>query len=164
MTGPRAADRAPPERPPAGSIQVVVAYDFSPVAEEALRQAIELAARIPGHVLNVVTAIHPTTGLAISPTSHVTRDYVDRIERLVAARIADMVAGRPHAGDVRFAVHAAIGAAADEILRVARLVDAGLVFIGSHGKTSAERVLLGSVSARVCHEARCTVVVARAHP
>jgi nucleotide-binding universal stress UspA family protein len=72
-----------------------------------------------------------------------------------------MIAGAPHAAAVRYFIHAEIGQAADEILRVARSVDAARVFIGSHGKALSERLVLGSVSERVIREARCTVVVAR---
>ena len=37
-----------------------------------------------------------------------------------------------------------------------------LIFIGSHGKTGIERLLLGSVSERIVREAQCPVMVVRA--
>jgi nucleotide-binding universal stress UspA family protein len=163
MTKPIASDRTTTERMEGHPIQLVVAFDFSPISEEALRQAIVHArtAPPPEHVLHVVTAIDPREGLAISPTRHVTLDYADRIQRLVAARVADMIVGAPHAAAIRHFIHARIGQAADEILGVVHSVDAARVFIGSHGKTLSERLVLGSVSERVIREARCTVVVAR---
>jgi nucleotide-binding universal stress UspA family protein len=72
-----------------------------------------------------------------------------------------MIVGAPHAVAIRYFIHAQIGQAADEIVQVARSVDAARVFIGSHGKALSERLVLGSVSERVIREAPCTVVVAR---
>jgi len=146
---------------PIAAIQVIVAYDFSPIADEALRRALNTACRAPEHVLHVVTVIDPRGGLAIALTNHVTPSYADRIARLVTERITDMLAGRDRASEVQFVVHTPIGQAADEILGLARTRGAGLLYVGSHGKTAAERVLLGSVSERIIREARCTVVVAR---
>jgi hypothetical protein len=70
-------------------------------------------------------------------------------------------AGLPAAADVQFFVHARIGKPAQEILALAAEVGADLIFIGSHGKTGVERLLLGSVSERVVREAGCPVLVAR---
>lgn len=143
-------------------IQVVVGYDFSPTADEALRRAVEVACHAPGHVLHVVTAIDPHDGLSIAPTHHVDSGYGARIQRLVTDRVTDMLASHERAGRVQFFVHARIGQAATEILGLAREIAASLIFVGSHGKTDIQRLILGTVSERVVHEAHCSVVVARA--
>jgi hypothetical protein len=62
---------------------------------------------------------------------------------------------------VQFYVHARIGSPVAEILQLAQEVGADLIFIGSHDKTGVERLLLGSVSARVVRDAKCAVLVAR---
>ena len=137
-------------------IQVVVAYDFSPSAEEALMRAIDVAARAPQHVLHVVCALDPA-----SYGRHVTAEAAESIQRQARERVAAGFAGRITATEVQFFIHARIGNAADQILAVARDVGADLLFIGSHGKTGVERFLLGSVSERVVREAKCPVMVAR---
>ena len=137
-------------------IQVVVAYDFSPSAEEALMRAIDVAARAPQHVLHVVCAVD-----AASYGRHVTAEAAENIQRQARDHVTAGFAGRLTAAEVQFFIHARIGHAADEILAVAREVGADLVFIGSHGKTGVERFLLGSVSERVVREAKCPVMVAR---
>jgi nucleotide-binding universal stress UspA family protein len=144
-----------PRRP-----QFVVAYDFSPSAEEALMRAIDAASRAPQHVLHVVAAIDPSHGLAVLPTADVTYGYAERIQDLVAERITATLAGRAGAA-VHYFVHARIGGAADEILLLAEEIGADLIFVGSHGRTGLRRALLGSVSERVVREARCPVLVAR---
>ncbi|HEY4175469.1 MAG TPA: universal stress protein [Kofleriaceae bacterium] len=144
-------------------VQVIVAYDFSPSAEEAVLRAIELACRAPQHVLHVVAAIDVHTGLPIlPPTGRVDYIYAERVEKLISERLVAAFAGRRTASEVQFYVHARIGKAADEILQVAEELGADLILIGSHGKTGLERLVLGSVSERVVREAKCAVVVARA--
>lgn len=137
-------------------IQVVVAYDFSPSAEEALIRAIDVASRAPQHVLHVVCALDPS-----NYGRHVKAETADSIQRQARERVTAGFAGRTTASEVQFFIHARIGNAADEVLEVAREVGADLLFIGSHGKTGLERLLLGSVSERVVREAKCAVMVVR---
>jgi nucleotide-binding universal stress UspA family protein len=143
-------------------VQVVVAYDFSPSAEQALARAVEVAARAPQHVLHIIAAIDPhdpAAGGGLIKT--VSYESVDWIRRSLTENIAKAFAGRDTAAEVQFFVHARIGKPATEILALAEDVGADLIFIGSHGKTGVERLVLGSVSERVVREAKCPVLVAR---
>jgi nucleotide-binding universal stress UspA family protein len=143
-------------------IQVVVAYDFTPSAEEAMLRAIEVACRAPQHILHVVAAIDPRQGMSVAPTHHVDYEYAAKIQELVSARLTEGFAGRHSAAEVQFFVHARIGKPADEILGLAEDVGADMVFVGSHGKTGLDRYVLGSVSERIVREAKCPVMVVRA--
>jgi nucleotide-binding universal stress UspA family protein len=134
-------------------IQVVVAYDFSPSSEQALGRAVEVAARAPQHVLHIISVL--------DPYEHATAETAEQVQKEILARATAAFAGRPTAAEVQFFVHARIGQAAPEILMLAREVGADLIFIGSHGKTGIERLLLGSVSERVVREAGCPVMIAR---
>ena len=133
-------------------VQVVVAYDFSPSAENALARAIEVAARAPQHVLHILVALDPR-----DPSY----ETADSVHDLIVASVTKAFAGREAAAEVKFFVHARIGKPADEILALAIDVGADLIFIGSHGKVGLERFVLGSVSERVVREARCPVMVVR---
>lgn len=141
---------------PRKPIQVVVAYDFSPSAEEALIRAVDVAARAPHHVLHIVCALDPRGHI-----HHVTAEQAASIQHQVRERATAAFAGRPTASEVQFYVHARIGTPAEEILLLAEEVGADLLFIGSHGKVGVERFLLGSVSERVVREAKCPVMVVR---
>jgi nucleotide-binding universal stress UspA family protein len=145
----------------ASKIQVVVGYDFSPTAEEALARALDVACRAPQHTLHVLASLDPHHGLAVSPTLSVDYAYAEAIQKLAAERISRALDGRASAHEVQFFVHARIGSAAEEILRLAEEVGADLIFVGSHGRTGIRRVLLGSVSERVAREARCPVMIVR---
>ena len=147
---------------PPDYVQAVVAYDFSPSAEEALQRAIDVACRAPQHVLHVIAAIDARHGLPILATRHPDYIYAGKIQELVVEHVTQLLGGRPSHSNVEFFVHARIGHPAEEILELARQVGADLVFIGSHGLTGLERALLGSVSERVVREAKCPVMVVRA--
>lgn len=147
---------------PRHPVQVVVAYDFSLSAEQALARAVEVAARAPQHVLHIVAALDPhdraTTGGVLRG---VTYEAAEHVQNMIMQRVTAAFAGRDTASEVQFFVHARIGKAADEILALASDVGADLLFIGCHGRTGFERLLLGSVSERIVREAGCPVVVAR---
>ncbi|MEJ7603302.1 MAG: universal stress protein [Kofleriaceae bacterium] len=131
-------------------IQVVVAYDFSPSAEHALMRAVNAAAEAPHHVLHVVVVLDPQRA--------VTYETADRTQQMIVERLSEAFANVPTAAEVQFFVHARIGRAATEILRLCAEVGADHVLLGSHG---GRHRLLGSVSERVMREARCPVTTVR---
>lgn len=131
-------------------VQVIVAYDFTPSAEEALGRAIEVAARAPHHVLHIVTVLVPQ-GI----------DAADAIRDAIKERVGALFAGRDTAAEIQFFAHARMGKPGTEILDLAAEVGADLIFIGSHGKTGFQRFFLGSTSERVVREAKCPVMVVR---
>lgn len=141
--------------------QVVIAYDFSPSAELALQRGIEVACRAPQHVLHIITAVDGRRGIPMLPTSHVDYEYAEKVQDLLAEHVKRAFAGRPSVSEVQFFVHARIGHPAEEVLNLCREVAADLVFIGSHGATGLERLVLGSVSERVAREAKCPVMICR---
>ncbi len=143
-------------------IAVVVAYDFSPSSEHALRAAIELAALQTRHVLHIVGVLDPHDRVTIGGVQEdPTYETADKVQKLIGEHVTAAFAGRPTEGEVEFHVHARIGKAALELLVLAEEVGADLIYIGSHGKKGVERLLLGSVSERIVREAKCPVVVAR---
>jgi nucleotide-binding universal stress UspA family protein len=143
-------------------VQIVVAFDFSPSAEQALARAIEVVARAPQHVMHVAAVIDVHGGPLVGTLGGATYRDADHLQQVVSERVAAAFAGRPTAAEVQFYVHARIGKAHEEVLELAREVGADLIFIGSHGKTGFERMLLGSVSEKVVREAKCPVMVVRA--
>jgi len=143
-------------------VQVVVAYDFSPSSEQALLRAVDVAARATQHVLHIVAVLNPHDRVTIAgQEEHATYETADKVQKLIMEHTAAAFAGRATQADVEFYVHARIGKAATEILELAEDVGADLIFVGSHGKTGVERLVLGSVSERIMREAKCPVMVVR---
>ncbi len=142
-------------------VQVVVAFDFSPSSELALARAVEVVARAPQHVLHVAAILSEHNGSLFGTLGGVTYHDAENLQKKVSEKVAAAFEGRPTASEVEFYVHARIGKPYEEILDLSREVSADLIFIGSHGKTGLERLVLGSVSERVVREAQCPVMVVR---
>ena len=77
-------------------VQVVVAYDFSPSAEEALMRAVDVAARAPQHVLHIVCALDPRTH-----GRHTSHEAAENMQRQVQERACAAFAGRDAAAGTR---------------------------------------------------------------
>ena len=143
--------------------KVVVGFDFTRSAREALYRAISLARRAPFHVLHFVCAVESHGQIPGLPHhGHVDYPYVERVEHALLDEIAAELKCASIADRVQFFVHVRIGHAAEEILGLARDIGADLIILGSEGRTGVGRLVLGSVSEEVVRKAGCTVEVARA--
>jgi nucleotide-binding universal stress UspA family protein len=141
---------------------IVVGTDGSETAGEAVRQAVELAARL-GARLDIVSAYEPVPRSRLRRESQQLPEDVEwmvnpREDVDAVLREAAEVAG---AAGVRAETYARQGDAADAILDVAEERDADLVVVGNRGMTGARRFLLGSVPNRVSHHAPCSVLIIR---
>jgi nucleotide-binding universal stress UspA family protein len=119
---------------------IVVGTDGSDAANEAVRQAVELAQAVGAELL-VVSAFATTT---------------DDVAPLLAAAVATA-----KAAGVPVQTFPRPGDPADAILDVAEERDADLIVVGNKGTSGAKRFLLGSVPNRVSHHAPCSVLIIR---
>jgi nucleotide-binding universal stress UspA family protein len=142
---------------------IVLATDGSPSAAEATLRAVELAHAL-GASLVVVAVEHvevPSYGYygyvdLVGEMTKIERTRVD--ETLVHAKAVATEAG------VSCDVVHAIGAVSEAICTVAKKHDAQMIVIGAHGWGAIGRLLHGSVSMAVLHEAHCPVFVVRGGP
>lgn len=138
---------------------ILVATDFSESADLALAYAADVAAQL-GATIHLVHAISipligvPELGLAVASmnieaATEAAQAAID--ER--AARYRDRIPLAP--------TRIEVGDARDVVERVARLIDADLVVIGTHGRRGVRRMLLGSVAETVVRTAPCPVLTVR---
>ena len=154
---------------------IVVGTDGSKPANEAVRQATDLASR-EGARLHLVTAYHDpqivqeTTIWSNDPkgmldtgrpggSAHTTQ-IVDLRE--VAESVLKRAAGDALSKGVDVQTHAREGQPAEVIIDVANQEQADLIVVGSRGLTGIKRYLLGSVSSKVSEHAPCNVMIVRA--
>jgi nucleotide-binding universal stress UspA family protein len=143
--------------------KVLAAFDFGEPALEALRQARELAHGMGGslaacHVLPPdpdFSLLFP--GRSLDVTAGTATDDV-------GARKALEERARSELGLELTELFIERGSAYAEIVRRAETWGAGLVVVGSHGRTGVARTVLGSVAERVVRHAHCSVLVARPSP
>jgi nucleotide-binding universal stress UspA family protein len=141
---------------------ILLATDGSPSAEEAQRQALDLA-KLRGAPLLVVSVSHkplPAVGYAAYGYSEVVTELMQaehmRVDELLAA-----VTEAATSEGIDCTTVEADGVIVEEISRIATEHHAQLIVVGSHGWGAARRLWSGSVSTGLVHSAPCPVLVVR---
>lgn len=141
----------------AGLRRVVVGVDGSEQSEWALRWAVLLAGPQAEIVAATAWEYPPTYGAPLAPPGD-WRPEADAEKTL--QQTVDRVFG-PHR-PVRLALTVQQGHAAGVLVRLTR--DADLLIVGSRGHGGFSGVLLGAVSDKCVHHAKCSVFVAHQPP
>lgn len=150
------------------SMHVVVATDGSKQSLAAARHLRALAAPEALSAITVLAVVRPLAAVS----------FVDELSDVGRVDAASSVAGFRDAAKASIDVIAAVfdgwgpkvhrkvrsGSPANEIIKVAEQVDAGLVVVASGGRGLSDRVLLGSTAQRVQQYAPCPVLVVRPAP
>ena len=141
---------------------IVIGYDGSKGASEALQIGVAEAERRGDDVLVIQSWTEPTFGVAPKGVG-----WFDpsEIAEAVGSELRQTVAelSEEHRG-VAFALDLVAGRADREILDAADRTDASLIVVGSRGRGGFAGLLLGSVSHDVVAYARVPVIVARSIP
>lgn len=141
---------------------IVVGTDGSDTANQAVKQAVDLAKAVGGSIA-LVSAYEPVSD------SRLKRESVEVPKELtwmvnpredVDATLKE-AAEEVEAAGVKVEVHARQGDPADAILDVAEEKGADLIIVGNKGMTGAKRFVLGSVPNKVSHHAPCSVMIIR---
>jgi len=141
---------------------IVVGTDGSQTAQEAVRQAADLAARV-GARLEIVSAYEPVSSARLrEEAQQIPADlqWIVNPREDVDATLRAAAAIAKEAG-VESETYARQGDPADAILDVAEERGADLIVVGNKGMTGAKRFLLGSVPNKVSHHAPCSVLIIR---
>lgn len=132
---------------------IVLAYDGSDPAKRALDRTSEFANDAAVTVVSVVRIL-PASGRAAGAIDQ--DEVAEREQELTEA--AAYLRGKGIEPKTVEAHGIDVGAA---IVEEARGLDADLIVVGSTGKNLGKRLVLGSVSTKVVHEAPCDVLVVR---
>ena len=148
--------------------KILVAVDGSAYAEAAARAIAERPwpARSEVRVLSVVEVVLPAMHALFDPP-FVQSDEVQRLRLEAMARaqkaVSDAVAILAPSGlAVSESISVLLDGTKEVILREALDWGADWLFVGSHGRQGAERLLMGSVSEAIAMQANCSVEVVRA--
>ena len=136
-----AADRPPAVVPPQN---ILVATDFSPAAETALDQALELAEEV-GAQVHVMHAYQlPIIGFpdgVVIPDAAIASRIIGWAEKELAECVA-----RRKASSVKITSILEQADPREAVLTVARRISADLVVLGTHGRRGIARALMGSTA------------------
>jgi nucleotide-binding universal stress UspA family protein len=141
-----------------GKLQrILVPTDFSDAAEDALGAAMTLA-RAFGAIIEVLH-VNPTTIMVTAPLEAVPfTTLVPDLSRRVKERLNESVARLKQEG-IPCETRLMEGSPHLEILKRAEEMNANLIVMGTHGHGGIAHAVLGSVTERVLHRARCPVLV-----
>ncbi len=120
---------------------ILVATDFSPFSDQAIRAAVALARHF-GATLHLLHVVHHAPERAAA---------LDRLGALAEAQ----------ADGVSFTASVAVGRPAPEIVRYAAREQMDLVVVGTHGRTGLAHVVMGSVAEAVVRTSLCQVLTIR---
>jgi nucleotide-binding universal stress UspA family protein len=138
---------------------VVVGTDGSARANEAVRQAAQLAAASAARLV-VVTAYTPqasATRVAEEVPEEIRWRITDSAHAEETAGEASRLARAEGVADVR--VRSEAGDPGQALIEVAEDTGADLIVVGSKGLTGATRFLLGSVPNKISNHAPCDVLI-----
>jgi nucleotide-binding universal stress UspA family protein len=141
------------------SRRIMHATDFSPASRAAFTKAIELAKRDRAPLTITHVMLPPLMMMGDGYVAPSTWDQISRAHRKMNQKKLDALVARAKSSGVRAQGLLLEGQPAERILRAAR--GAGLLVIGTHGRTGLARFILGSVASRIVAGARCPVVTVR---
>jgi nucleotide-binding universal stress UspA family protein len=131
---------------------VLIAYDGSEPSHRALDRVRTFMPNASVAVVNVAAPVYRDPSLSKFAAE-------DEAERQQAALAEAKAILGVNGIDARTA--APVGDAADEIVRIARESGADLIVLGARGLNPLKRLVLGSVSTKVLHQAPCDLLVVK---
>ena len=139
---------------------ILLATDGSPSAEDATREALELAAGLGAPL--VVAAVEHVTAPAYGYYGYAeVYSELRKGEHEHVTQVLEEVGARATALGLDCETVPLEGVVVEEICKLAKERDAQLLVVGAHGWGSIRRFVFGSVSTGLLHEAPCPVLVAR---
>ena len=135
--------------------RLLLPVDGSRFSRQAVTRALSLAAESSSTLL-VVSVLDAPPGF-MTEAPEVAQDLLTNLEDLVTG-VAQKAAER----SVTCQTRVAVGSAYRLIVDLAAEWEAGLIIMGSHGRTGLKRLLMGSVTERVVGQAPCPVLVVKA--
>jgi nucleotide-binding universal stress UspA family protein len=150
-------------KPTAGpTYEIVVGLDFSELGERAVLDAIDLAKERGHGELHVIVVGDARGDDIVLPGSD--EPLSEEVAQEKARQSVEALVKRyqEERGEVpleKVAVYVAPGSPAEQIVSLADAVNAEVVVVGTHGRTGAKRLFLGSVAEAVVRTAPCNVVV-----
>ena len=141
--------------------RILVGLDGSEYSLKALEFAIDLAKKYGSHlvlvhvVIRQIYAINPPEAGILAGTAIVRE--LEAEGKAVLAKGKETVKARGVPVEVRLRQ----GVPAEELLRAAAEEEADLIVLGSRGLSQVKAFLLGSVSDKVSHHAKCPTLIVR---
>jgi nucleotide-binding universal stress UspA family protein len=143
------------------SRRVLHPTDFSKASSAAFARSLAEARANRGELVlvHVLAAVIPVAGEGyVSPSVY---EQMSQSARAWARKQMDRLLAKARAARVRARGLVLEGVTHEQIVRAAKRQRAGIIVMGTHGRTGVARFFLGSVAARVAATAPCPVLTVR---
>lgn len=140
--------------------RILVPVDGSPYAEKALEFAIDLA-KACSSTITIMYVVPRRIYAAAQEAGFVTIPALIHDMEELGKKVLEKAEGLSQAAGVKVDTVLIHGIAAEEILRKSQAGKYDMIVLGSRGRTAAKAFLLGSVSDRVSHHAKCAVLLVK---
>jgi nucleotide-binding universal stress UspA family protein len=137
---------------------ILIAIDGSDASQRALVRAVD-EARVWNAKLHVLYVVE--TGLFSSLPSDNTVEIMYRVLEKEGTTVLERAKKYAAEKGITVTTHIKQGHAGSEVIALADQENADLIIVGSHGKSQADRLLIGSVSTFVVSHSKVTSMVVR---
>ncbi|HHD56962.1 MAG TPA: universal stress protein [Desulfobulbaceae bacterium] len=137
--------------------KVVVPVDFSTNTDKVVEYALSVADKLGANILffHVINDFQGYDMMLVHPSfMGLTKDLEQQAEERMAALVKKYEQRENGASG-----NVVVGDASDEIIKYAKLQNADMIIIGTHGAKGLEKILLGSTAERVVKRAPCPVLI-----
>jgi nucleotide-binding universal stress UspA family protein len=143
--------------------KILVPTDFSEDSELAFQTALSLAVTYQARIF-LLHVISTTVQRSLADYC-LDQSIMDRVlnESIVFSneKLEEAIAKNRQSADIKVIPDVRRGQPHEEILKEASERKIDLIVIASHGKTGLKKYLMGSVTEKVMHEAKCPVLLIR---
>jgi nucleotide-binding universal stress UspA family protein len=139
---------------------IMLASDGSPASAAATREAIAIGSELHAPLIAVCVEHVAVPAYGYYGYSEIYLE-LHKSEREHAEQVLEKIAAAAGAAGVECETVSLEGRVVDEICRFAAERNAAMLVLGAHGWGALHRVVFGSVSQGVLHEAPCPVLIAR---
>ena len=142
--------------------KILAPTDFSELSQAGVRYALELA-KVVGAEVTVYHAVSQGelmqyyNKLPVRSFMHPEDTYQKAMSRFMKTHFADLTA------DVKVHQQVEMGAAEENVVKLAEEQGMDLIVISTHGRTGLSHMLVGSVTEKVVRLARCPVLSIPSH-
>jgi len=140
--------------------RILVPVDFSPLSDEAVDRAAELALHSSGEILLIHVVepmIYPIDPLVVpAPMEDANLQMLQGSKRRLS-EVRERIASR----GVKCEAATVVGKPYHQIVETARKKKADLIVLPTHGHTGLKHIYLGSTAEKVVRHAPCSVLVVR---
>jgi nucleotide-binding universal stress UspA family protein len=130
------------------NLSLLLATDGKKHSEKAVNYAFDLAS-LRKTSLHIVFVVSPKAEEDVEKIVHFGKDVLEKLKRRGAQK------------DIKITTMLEVGSPYETILSASDRVKADTIIVGTSGKTSIDRVLIGSVSEYVVRNSKCTVIVVK---